>query len=115
MTSWRRWQDYATMVSGGLVGISPFVFGETNHTVSSIGAYLLGFLLIAGGVVAAMTKEPRHSLIVNAPGIAAVLTFVAGAVLLFRSSPGIAWTLVVLSVVSVLIGSTLRMGTPKTR
>lgn len=115
MTSWKRWQDYATMVSGVLVGISPFVFGETTHTISSIGAYVLGILLIASGVVAAMTKEPRRSLVVNAPGIAAVLTFIGGVVLLFRSAPGIAWTLIVLSVVCILIGATLRIETPKER
>jgi uncharacterized membrane protein HdeD (DUF308 family) len=114
MTSWKRWQDYATMFCGVLIGISPFVFGETNHNISSIGAYVLGILLIAGGVVAAMTKEPRRSLVVNAPGIAAILTFVGGVVLLFRSAPGIAWTMIVLSVVSVLIGATLRLGAPKT-
>jgi uncharacterized membrane protein HdeD (DUF308 family) len=114
MTSWKRWQDYVAMVCGVLVGISPFVFGETNHTISSIGAYVLGILLIAGGVVAAITKEPRRSLVVNAPGIAAILTFIGGVVLLFRSAPGIGWTMIVLSVVSVLIAATLRMGAPKT-
>jgi uncharacterized membrane protein HdeD (DUF308 family) len=114
MTSWKRWQDYVSMVCGVLVGISPVVFGETNHTLSSIAAYALGILLIAGGIVAAMTKEPRRSLVVNAPGIAAILTLIVGVVLLFRSAPGIAWTMIVLSLVSVLVGATLRMGAPKT-
>ena len=63
MTSWKRWQDYATIVFGVLLVISPFVFGETSHRVSSIAAYVLGLLLIVSGIVAAATKEPRRSLI----------------------------------------------------
>ena len=38
MTAWKRWQDYATMAFGVLLIISPFVFGETSHHLSSIGA-----------------------------------------------------------------------------
>jgi hypothetical protein len=36
MTASRRWQDYATMVFGVLLFISPFVFGETSHHLSGI-------------------------------------------------------------------------------
>ncbi len=74
MTTWKRWQDYATVVFGVLLFISPFVFGATSHRVSSISAYVLGVLLVASGIVAAATREARRSLIVNAPGVAAVIT-----------------------------------------
>jgi uncharacterized membrane protein HdeD (DUF308 family) len=109
MTAWKRWQDYATMVFGVLLFISPFVFGETSHHLSTYGAYVLGALLVVGGVVAAATKEPRRSLVVNAPGIAAVITFIAGIVLLFGGAPGIAWTAAALAVLTVAVGATLRM------
>ena len=110
MTASKRWQDYATIVFGVLLFISPFVFGETSHHLSSYGAYVLGALLVVGGVVAAATKEARRSLVVNAPGIAAVITFIAGIVLLFGGAPGIAWTAAVLAVLTVAVGATLRMG-----
>lgn len=71
MTASKRWQDYATIVLGALLLISPFVFGATAHARSSIGAWVLGVLLMVGGIVAAMTREPRRSPVVNAPGIAA--------------------------------------------
>jgi hypothetical protein len=103
MTFSRRWQDYATMVFGVLVFISPFVFGETSHHLSTIAAYMLGVLLLLSGIVASTTREPRRSLIVNAPGIAAV-------VLVFGGPPGIAWTAGVLAILTVLVGATLRMG-----
>lgn len=110
MTAWKRWQDYATMVFGVLLIISPFVFGETSHHLSSIGAYVLGALLLLSGVVAAATRETRRSLIVNAPGIAAVVTFIAAIVLLFAGVPGIAWTAGAMAVLTVLVGVTFRMG-----
>jgi uncharacterized membrane protein HdeD (DUF308 family) len=110
MTAWKRWQDYATMVFGVLLIISPFVFGETSHHLSSYGAYVLGALLILAGIVAAATREARRSLIVNAPGIAAVITFIAAIVLLFGGAPGIAWTAVVLAILTVLVGASFRMG-----
>ena len=112
MTLSKRWQDYVTIVFGVLLIISPFVFGETAHHLSSYSAYVLGVLLAAGGIVAAATKEPRRSLFVNAPGIAAVITFVAAVVLLFGGAPGIAWTAAVLAVLTVAAGATLRMGRP---
>ena len=45
MTFSKRWQDYATMVFGVPLFISPFVFGETSHRGASIAAYVLGVLL----------------------------------------------------------------------
>jgi uncharacterized membrane protein HdeD (DUF308 family) len=110
MTAWKRWQDYATMVFGVLLFISPLVFGETSHHVSTYAAYVLGALLFASGIVAAATREARRSLIVNAPGLASVLTFVAAVVLLFGGAPGVAWTAAVLAILTVAVGATLRMG-----
>jgi len=110
MTTWKRWQDYATVVFGLLVFISPFVFGETSHRISSISAYVLGVLLGASGIVAAATREARRSLIVNAPGIAAVITLIAAIVLAFGGAPGIAWTAGAMAILTVLVGASLRMG-----
>src|SRR5450759_3062318 len=120
MTAWTRWQDYATMVFGVLLFVSPFAFGETSHHLSTIGAYVLGVLLIVSGIVAAATREARRSLIVNAPGIAAVITFIAAIFIAFagvleepgwpQPAPGIIWTAGVLAILTVLVGATLRMG-----
>jgi uncharacterized membrane protein HdeD (DUF308 family) len=110
MTAWKRWQDYLTMVFGVLLFISPLVFGETSHHTSTYGAYVLGVLLFASGIVAAATREPRRSLVVNAPGIAAVITFIAAIVLAFGGAPGIALSAGVLAILTVAVGATLRMG-----
>jgi len=110
MSAWKRWQDYATMVFGVVVFVSPLVFGETSHHTATLGAYVLGALLVLGGIVAALNREPRRSLFVNAPGIAAVLTFVAAIVLLFSGAIGIAVTAGLMAILTVLAGASLRMG-----
>jgi uncharacterized membrane protein HdeD (DUF308 family) len=110
MSAWKRWQDYATMVFGVVVFISPLVFSETSHHTATLGAYVLGALLVVGGVVAALNREPRRSLFVNAPGIVAVITFVAAIVLLFSGATGIALTAGLMAILTVVAGATLRMG-----
>src|SRR5258708_38404522 len=77
MKASKRWQDYATMAIGVLLFVSPFVFGETSRGVAAPAAYVLGVLLVVAGIVAAVNSEPRRSVIVNAPGMAAVFTFYA--------------------------------------
>jgi uncharacterized membrane protein HdeD (DUF308 family) len=110
MKASKRWQDYATMAIGVLLFVSPFVFGETSRGVAAPAAYVLGVLLVVAGIVAAVNSEPRRSVIVNAPGIAAVLTFVAPFVLGFIGVSGIAWTAWVAAIATVLFGASLRLG-----
>jgi hypothetical protein len=113
MNAWSRWQDYATIVLGVLLVASPFVFGERwLHETPAIAA-VLGVLLVVAGIVAASTREPRRSLIVNAPGLVAVITFIGALAIGFLSrSLGhieVAWTAGVVAVATVLVGATLRL------
>jgi uncharacterized membrane protein YbjE (DUF340 family) len=108
--TWKRWQDYATMAFGVLLFISPFVFGETSHRVATVSAYALGVLLFLSGIAAASNREGRRSLILNAPGFVAVITFVAPFVLGFTGVIGIAWSAWVLAVATELVGATFRLG-----
>jgi uncharacterized membrane protein (UPF0136 family) len=96
------------MAFGVLVFISPLVFGETSHGVATVSAYVLGVLLLLAGILAAYTREARRSLIVNGPGIVAVITFIAAIVLGLSGAPGIAWTAGVMAVLTVLAAATLR-------
>ena len=109
MTAWRRWQDYATMAFGVLLFISPFVLSETSHHLASPAAYVLGVLLFVSGIVAAATREPPRSLIVNAPGLVAVVTLIA-ALVIGLWVPGISLTAGVLAILTVVVGVTLRLG-----
>jgi uncharacterized membrane protein HdeD (DUF308 family) len=110
MSAWKRWQDYATMVFGVAVSISPLVFGESSHHTATLGAYILGALLVVAGIVAAYTREARRSLFVNVPGIVALITFIAAIVLLFSGATGIALTAGLMAILTVLAGATFRLG-----
>ena len=107
--TWKRWQDYATMAFGVLLFISPFVFGETSQQVASVSAYVLGVLLFLSGIAAASNQEDRKSVILNVPGLVAVVTFIAPFVLGFTGVTGIAWTAWVLAIATLVVGASLRL------
>jgi drug/metabolite transporter (DMT)-like permease len=117
MTAWKRWQDYATMVFGVLLFASPFVFGERwlHETPTLVAA--LGLLLVVAGIVAASTRDPRRSLIANAPGLMAVITFIGALAIGFLSRSvghiGVALTTAVIAIATLLVGATLRLSTRK--
>ncbi len=115
MKAWRRWQDYATMVLGVLLFASPFVFAAPMRRAAALSAFVLGGLLVVAGIVAASTREPRHSLIVNAPGLIAVITFIAALILGFwnvdHDAPlartEVAWTAGVVAIATLLVAAAL--------
>jgi uncharacterized membrane protein HdeD (DUF308 family) len=110
MAAWKRWQDYATMAFGVLLLGSPFVFGETSSELAARSAYVLGVLLVLSGVVAAATREARRSLLLNAPGLVSVITFISPFALGFSAVTGIAWTAWVLAIATVLVAGSFRFG-----
>jgi drug/metabolite transporter (DMT)-like permease len=101
------------MVFGVVLVVSPFVFRERwLHETPTLAA-VLGVLLVVAGIVAASTREPRRSLIVNAPGFMAVITFIGAlAIGLFSRSVGhigVALTAAVIAIATLLVGATLRL------
>src|SRR4051794_19329134 len=48
--TWKRWQDWATVVVGVLLFITPFVFGATADTNAAYTAYAGGVLLAIAGL-----------------------------------------------------------------
>jgi uncharacterized membrane protein HdeD (DUF308 family) len=103
------------MVFGVLLFVAPIVFGETSQQTATVSTYVLGILLFLSGIVAAATREARRSPILNAPGLVAVLTFIAPFVLMYAGVIGIAWTSWVLAVVTVAVAATLLIGQRATR
>jgi hypothetical protein len=109
MNPWTRWQDYATMAFGVLLFMSPLVLGETSHHLAAPAAYVLGVLLFVSGIVAAATRESRRSLFVNAPGLVAVVTFVAAVlIVIWVHRIGLAAGLI--AILTVVVGATVRLG-----
>ena len=75
-----------------------------------MSAYVLGVLLFLSGIVAAATRGARQSVLLNAPGGVAVITFVAAVVLAITGATSIAWTAGVLAIATVLVAATFRLG-----
>jgi hypothetical protein len=107
MTAWRRWQDYATIVFGVLLFISPFVFGETSQAVAAGSAYVLGVLLVLSGIVTGAIRDSRRSPFLYIPGVLAAVTFFAPFILGFAGVTGIAWTAWVMGVLTLAVVATL--------
>jgi hypothetical protein len=100
MTGWKRWQDYATMLFGVLLFVSPFVFQDTGQTVAATTAYVLGALLFLAGLLATLMREARSIEIV--PVVLGVVTFLAPWVLGFTGVTAVAWAAWILGVLAVL-------------
>jgi uncharacterized membrane protein HdeD (DUF308 family) len=100
MTGWKRWQDYATMLFGVLLFVTPFVFQDTGQTVAATSAYVLGALLFVAGLLAAVLRDTRSVEIV--PIVLGVVTFVAPWVLGFTAVTAVAWAAWILGVLAVV-------------
>ncbi len=61
MSTWRRWQDYATMVLGVILFVTPSVFGDTGQTTAAISAYVLGVLVFLSGCSRRSCERPATS------------------------------------------------------
>jgi uncharacterized membrane protein HdeD (DUF308 family) len=105
MTAWRRWQDYATIIFGVALFVTPFVFGDTSQGTASTTAYILGVLLVLGGLLAAAMREANNTEYV--PLIVGVITFISPFVFGFTAVTAIAWAAWILGVLTVASAGSL--------
>src|SRR3989442_10619092 len=87
---WKRWQDWATVVLGVLLFITPFIFGATGMAAVAWTAYVGGLLLVIAGLwsLSALSMHfTEYSEIVIG-----VLVFVAPFVLGFTGITYMAWS-----------------------
>ncbi|HEV3460503.1 MAG TPA: SPW repeat protein [Candidatus Dormibacteraeota bacterium] len=104
MTAWKRWQDYATIIFGIGLFVTPFVFGDTSQATATTTAYILGVLLVLGGLLSAAMREPNTIEYVTV--ILGVITIISPFVFGFTAVTAIAWAAWILGVLTVLsVGS----------
>ena len=118
MKAWTRWQDWASLVLGVLLFISPWVFSTSTIGSSSWDAWIIGVI----GVILALwaLASLRTAFVVEGISlILGVLLFISPWVLGFAALSSAAWTTWVIGVLFVLVnGWTLlqtrspRMGAP---
>jgi uncharacterized membrane protein HdeD (DUF308 family) len=113
MTAWRRWQDYATIIFGVALFVTPFVFGDTSQTTATTTAYILGVLLVLAGLVSAAMREANA--VEWIPVILGVVTFISPFVFGFTAVTGIAWAAWVLGVLTVISAGSLVLAANRDR
>jgi len=104
-TAWRRWQDYATIVFGVALFVTPFVFGDTSQATASTTAYILGVLLVLSGLLAAVMREANPTEWI--PVILGVVTFISPFVFGFTAVTAIAWASYIVGVLAVVNAGSL--------
>ena len=106
MTAWRRWQDWVVVGLGVVLFVTPFVFGETAMAVAASTTYILGVLIVLGGLLNAATRQPGGLEII--PAVLAVVLFVSPWAFGFTAVTALAWSAWIIAILIVLaVGSLL--------
>jgi uncharacterized membrane protein HdeD (DUF308 family) len=105
--TWKRWQDWLTVVIGVLLFITPFVFRATGITAAAWTAYIGGVLLVIAGLSNLSLSNGKNQLIEWAEVVIGVLLFIAPWALGFASVSNIAWSVWIAGVLAVLIGGSV--------
>jgi hypothetical protein len=104
-TAWKRWQDYATIIFGAALFVTPFVFGDTSQGTAATTAYILGVLLVLAGLLAAAMREANQ--VEWIPVILGVIIFISPFVLGFTAVTAIAWAAYIVGVLAVINAGSL--------
>ncbi|TME41760.1 MAG: hypothetical protein E6I75_03145, partial [Chloroflexi bacterium] len=88
--TWKRWQDWLTVVVGVLLFVAPFIFGAGAGTPAALTAYIGGVLLVIAGVWS--LSSPSNQAAEWAAVVVGVLVFIAPWVIGFTSLTPIAWS-----------------------
>ena len=105
MTAWRRWQDYATIILGVALFLTPFVFSDTSQGTATTTAYILGVLLVIGGLLAAAMREANN--VEYVPVILGVITFISPFLFGFTAVTAIPWAAWIVGVLTVASAASL--------
>jgi uncharacterized membrane protein HdeD (DUF308 family) len=104
-TAWKRWQDYATIIFGVALFVTPLVFGDTSQGTATATAYILGVLLVLSGLLAAATREANPTEWI--PVILGAITFISPFVLGFTAVTAVAWGAYIVGVLAVVNAGSL--------
>src|ERR1044072_990582 len=100
--TWRRWQDWAALVIGVLVALSPV--GVTTSAAAVGGPVVLGVLLAIDGLWSLAVPGSAASEYVHI--VLGVLLFLAPWVLGYSALAGASWTSWIGGILGVIVGAT---------
>jgi hypothetical protein len=108
MSTWKRWQDWANVVLGVLLFISPFVLGAMGVQTAAWTAWIGGVLLVIVGLYDLASPDQRTGQWIE--GIIGVLLFISPWVLGFAGLTSMAWTAWIIGVLSVVLAAWVVFG-----
>jgi putative Ca2+/H+ antiporter (TMEM165/GDT1 family) len=109
--SWRRWQDWATVILGIVLFITPFAFVATNSVPAAWTAYAGGVLLVIAGLWSLSTPSLQSS--ESSEAVIGVLVFIAPFVLGFTGMTSMAWSAWIGGVLAVLLAGSVLLAERK--
>jgi hypothetical protein len=101
MEKWNRWQDWANVVLGVILFITPFVFGATGSTTAAWTAYIGGVLLVIVGLFDLANPDSQAGEWTE--GVLGVLVFISPWVLGFAGLTVMAWSAWIVGVLAVVL------------
>jgi len=103
--SWKRWQDWATVVLGVLLFVTPFAFAAGSASVVAWTAYIGGVLLVIAGLWSLST--PGAQFAEWAEVVIGVLLFIAPWLLGFSVLTAMAWSAWVAGILAVVLAGSV--------
>jgi hypothetical protein len=101
MQKWNRWQDWANVVLGVILFITPFVFGAMANTSAAWTAYIGGVLLVIVGLFDLANPDSQAGEWTE--GVLGLLVFVSPWVLGFSGLTMMAWSAWIVGVLTVVL------------
>lgn len=112
MAMWKRWQDWASLVLGVLLFITPFVFNGMSIPGAQWAAWVGGVLLVIIGLWD--LARPDNQVGEWLSGLVGVLIFISPWVLGFTVLTQMAWSAWIVGVLAVILAaSVLFMGSAR--
>ena len=103
--SWKRWQDWATVIIGIALFITPFAFGATTNAPAAWTAYAGGLLLVIAGLWILSTPSLQST--EWSVMVIGVLLFIGPFVLGFSGMTSMAWSAWICGVLAVVLGGSV--------
>src|ERR1700730_16351316 len=101
MSTWKRWQDWASVVAGVVLFITPFVFSATAMAGAAWTAFIGGALLVIIGLW--NLARPLERAGERIEGLIGVLLIVSPWVLGFTAVSAMAWSAWIIGIVAIVL------------
>ena len=105
--TWKRLQDWLTVVIGVLLFILPFVLGATGNQAAAWTAYAGGVLLAIAGSWSLMSSSPANRFAEWSEIVIGVLVFLAPWALGFTGLTALAWSAWIAGILAVVLAGSV--------